>query len=381
MDHVEAKLEAIAADPACAARDAMPWLVDLVVVALTSSHAEPDRRRLKSLATAFERAARHAGDDLEATAGAARLEPLRVAMPDLLRAVLRGGDRPNPVDAAVWSSIAYIGLDAGSVADLLASWRGRPMPEKLLRALCYERVPTEEVQQRLDLASAADERDADTIDVARRYATFQPWRRPSTRWTAVVQDLPAAYGAGFIAQAWDPVTRTYEMLDALLVGPKWVAHEPPLVAGKGVPRFTLVTIRLMKQLGVPHRGLRWHVVGPNYHLESILQLERATRSGMLLPEAVRHTRSYRSARTPIRQAGHAIWDERVGVRGGQHGTVADVLSWHAASDGHPLRKDLADVIGAEHERVLAAYSMTPQDRVYYGYTTRVELQAGDESAL
>lgn len=177
--------------------------------------------------------------------------------------------------------------------------------------------------------------------------------------------------SGYIVQRWDDITATYMMVDALMTGTRWIPHEPPLVPGKGVPAFTYMTIRAMKQLGVELGALRGLVVCGNHHVKSVLQLARAERNGISIADGVLKTTSYLSVETPMIQTAHRI--RSVCVVGGTRDRLANLLEWHV-SGGSPRRREIGRDRTAEHEELLARFSMTRDDVVLFDYELHLELE-------
>src|SRR5262249_34206563 len=152
-------------------------------------------------------------------------------------------------------------------------------------------------------------------------------------------------GKGYVVQAYDADTATYVMEDALMTDARWIPNPVPLVPGKGVPAFTYLTIRIMKQLGIAPGTLQRLIVRGQHHVESVLQLADAERAGTPLDDAVRATRSYLSVETPMIQASHRVVDVR--VIGGQRDRIAALLDWHVRG-GSPRRRACARDRSAEH---------------------------------
>lgn len=182
---------------------------------------------------------------------------------------------------------------------------------------------------------------------------------------------------GYIVQAWDPDTATYELVDALLTDERWVPARVELVAGKGIPAFTYFTLRQMKLFGIAEGGIRRLIIHANYHLESILQLARGENSGVSVAEAVLRTRAYQSVETPLVQSFHRVVSQD--LRGGTRGQIADVLAWHATG-GAPLRREIGRDRRGEHARLLEEFEVTPADTVLYGYEVHLVLMSAKPEA-
>jgi hypothetical protein len=189
----------------------------------------------------------------------------------------------------------------------------------------------------------------------------------------IVTEFTDPHGVkGYVAQAYDAESATYYMNDALLTNERWVESKVPLVPGKGVPAFTCLTIRIMKQLQIAPGTLRRLIVRGNHHVESVLQLARAAAAGAPLDDAVCKTTSYQSIETPMIQARHRVAGVR--VVGGQRDRIAVLLDWHAHG-GSRLRRAYARDRTAEHAAVLAKYGNRPDDIVLFDYETHVDLTA------
>ena len=176
---------------------------------------------------------------------------------------------------------------------------------------------------------------------------------------------------GYVVQGWDPATATYFMVDALLTSTRWLMHDVPMVPGQGSPVFTYLTIRTMKLLGVEKSSIRRLVVGGNHHVESVIQLEQARRSGIAPTEAIAQTRSYLSVETPMIQSYHRVIG--VTVLGGRRARLRELFDWHATG-GSPRRREIARDRSPEHAELLARFRMTPDDEVLYDYETHLELK-------
>jgi hypothetical protein len=175
---------------------------------------------------------------------------------------------------------------------------------------------------------------------------------------------------GYLVQAYDADTATYYMTDALMTSTRWIPSAVPLTE-RGVPAFTYLTIRLMKQFGIAPGTLRRLVVRGQHHVESVLQLAQAEAAGTPLDVAVRDTVSYLSVETPMVQASHRV----IGVRvvGGRRDRIAALLDWHVRG-GSPLRREHARDRTAEHAAVLAKYKRNPDDVVLFDYETHLDLE-------
>jgi hypothetical protein len=174
---------------------------------------------------------------------------------------------------------------------------------------------------------------------------------------------------GYTLQGYIAETATYVMQDALMRRARWMDHQPPLVPGRGVPAFTMMTMRTMRALGVPAGGLRRLVVWGNHHVESVLQLAARERDGHPLDAAVVETTSYLSIETPMIQSGHQITS--VHVHGGRREPIANLLRWHerrvtAFEHVPPDRTE-------EHAAVLAKMKRSVDDIVLFDYELHIEL--------
>ena len=177
---------------------------------------------------------------------------------------------------------------------------------------------------------------------------------------------------GYTCQGYIAETATYVMQDALMRRARWFDHQPPLVPGRGVPAFTLMTLRTMRLLKISEGSLRQLVVWPNRHVESVLQLAARERDGLPLDEAVLETTSYLSVETPMIQSGHRITS--VHVDGGRRAPIASLLRWHqnritAFEHVPPDRTE-------EHAAVLAKMKRSPDDIVLFDYELHIGLAPG-----
>lgn len=175
--------------------------------------------------------------------------------------------------------------------------------------------------------------------------------------------------SGYVCQGYDPTSATYVMEDALMTSERWIDHEPPLVAGKGIPAFTMQTLITMKRFGIAAGTLRHLHVWGNHHVESVLQLAQRERNGQSLADAVAETTSYLSIETPMIQSGHRITSVR--VEGGRRESVAKLLRWHElrATGSEPTRPDRR----MEHAALLAKMGRSSDEIVLFDYELFLEL--------
>lgn len=175
---------------------------------------------------------------------------------------------------------------------------------------------------------------------------------------------------GFLVQGYDPETATYVMEDVLLTNQRWIDHHPPLVPGKGVPAFAMLTMRTMRGFGITPGSLRRLHVWGNYHVASVLQLDDRLRAGEPIDRAVAKTTAYLSIETPMIQSGHRI----VGLRahGGQRLPIASLLHWHEHRV-MPFDDIPTPDRRAEHAALLAKHGRVPGDVVLFEYQLDIEL--------
>ncbi|HEY4176443.1 MAG TPA: hypothetical protein VGM90_06415 [Kofleriaceae bacterium] len=177
---------------------------------------------------------------------------------------------------------------------------------------------------------------------------------------------------GFVHQGFDPSTSTYVMMDALITGLRWIPHEPPLVEGKGIPTFTMMTLRTMKMFGIGPGSLRRLIVRANHHVESVLQLAQREHNGQSLDEAVLETTAFLSLETPMIQSGHTVASVR--VAGGTRAPLAELLAWHEqrAMPADVPRPDRSTA----HAALLTKHHRAPSDVALFGYEIHIELAPG-----
>jgi hypothetical protein len=317
--------------------------------------------------------ARDADATMDRTRCAARVAPIAAVLPGLvpMLASRRRGDAWE-----IQQVIQYVGLDAAASERVLALIDGGAASLAAYQALCYQREPDERAAKMLERSSAADASDAEQILMARRWAARRTLRgRPWTSTETISEWVDDRGVAGYVHQRWDPVTRTYEMLDALVLGRQWVPFEPSLAGGKGLPRFTLETLRVMSGLRVPRGGIETLILGPNMHVESVLQFAEAERQGASPEDAFAATRAYASTRTPLRQTHHDLLVGIV-VQGGRRAPLRELLGWHANPPSE-MRRALAPDRRDEHAALLDRYGRTPEDEVWFGYEVQVRLEPSD----
>ena len=128
---------------------------------------------------------------------------------------------------------------------------------------------------------------------------------------------------GFMERAYNPQTKVLEMRNAFLEDlPRWVDEGTPMVAGRGTPTVTYLTVRHMKLLGVGYGQLAKVKMSTIQNLKAIIQLHVLRTKGVDPNVAVLRTHSVQYAETAIIQSGHSvvaaevkgnIWNRKLGM--------------------------------------------------------------------
>src|SRR5690606_37403023 len=106
---------------------------------------------------------------------------------------------------------------------------------------------------------------------------------------------------GWLRRIYDPKHKALIMEAAFLQElPRWIDAGVPMVAGKGTPTVTYLTLRQIKQAGGAIGELKTVKMSTIQNIEAILQLAQI-RQSMQLDEAVAMTHSVQYARTSIEQ--------------------------------------------------------------------------------
>jgi hypothetical protein len=88
--------------------------------------------------------------------------------------------------------------------------------------------------------------------------------------------------------------------------PRWIEAPVPLVEGKGVPTVVYVTLRQMKQMGIPYGGLKVIDAHNVKNSDSYLNIPDMAKRGLSTEEAVRETSTYKYMETIAMQSGHKV---------------------------------------------------------------------------
>ncbi len=119
--------------------------------------------------------------------------------------------------------------------------------------------------------------------------------------------------SGYFVRIYDPAKRELVIRGASRVTlPKWIHEGIPLVPGKGTPTQLYITLRQMREQGVPYGGLRSAYVPHVGNARSKIDLDALRRTGSSFLDAVRATQTYEYIETNMIQSGHRI--ESIKVR-------------------------------------------------------------------
>jgi hypothetical protein len=157
---------------------------------------------------------------------------------------------------------------------------------------------------------------------------------------------------GLIERAYDPKTKTFEMMNAFLDSlPSWVA-EPgvPAMSAKGVPTVTYLTLRQMKMLDVPYGQLSRVKMSTIQNVRGILELNVAMKAGADPNDAILNTHSVQYASTAIQQSGHRVVSAEVVFRGKTR--FSEMLE-HYETD--PLTGAKNPDVVAKHDDLISEY--------------------------
>ena len=145
--------------------------------------------------------------------------------------------------------------------------------------------------------------------------------------------------SGEIIRAYDPGTKTFVMESAFLDDlPRWVDVGTPLVAGKGIPTVTYLTLRQMKLLGVEYGGISKVKMSSIQNLEAIIQLHVMRTKGEDPNAAVLKTHSVQYADTSVVQSGHRVVGAEVTGDIWENRTIGWLMKHREAGDPAMIAK-------------------------------------------
>jgi len=178
--------------------------------------------------------------------------------------------------------------------------------------------------------------------------------------------------SGFFERGYDPETRTVELTYAFREDlPPWIdTGGVALVAGKGVPTVTYVTLRAMKTFGVGLGEARAFRLCSIHEVESIAHLDwlvgkHPTSS---LDELVKSTHSFVYTETAIIQSGHRVVAVRADIERAERRPINDLLVHYEQMAADPSARR------AEHDRVLSKYARRRTDQMLIGYDVVIEVE-------
>ncbi len=171
---------------------------------------------------------------------------------------------------------------------------------------------------------------------------------------------------GSFVRSYNPNTQKIELQEAFLNDlPNWIDNTSvSLVAGKGIPTVTYMTMYQMKRLGVDFGGVKTVKMSTIQNFDAILQLETLRRQGIPLNEGVLKTHSVQYADTSIIQSGHEITGAKV-ITSNQ-AEFTDIGSYMQFYERR------TPTLKAVHDDLLKKYGLSRSDKMWVNYD--IELQ-------
>jgi hypothetical protein len=255
--------------------------------------------------------------------------------------------------------------DKGLLANLLLAW--------LFRRLGGERVPEETPPEQASSAKPSGGRT--TTRVPGLYENINPNQSPpGWKFQDVVSDLggekvvdtkvTAPEGStGSMSRGLNPSTGEFVLHEAFLDGipedVRWVKTDPPMVAGRGTPLESYMTMRQMRILeGQTGRSLaisspRVVRMSTIVNTRTIGELAQQVRAGAKPDEAIANTHSVRYASNSITQSGGKVASAH--IEGGMTRPASAVLT----------------------PELTAKYGLQPSDPVLYAFDIVIDVVPAD----
>jgi hypothetical protein len=177
---------------------------------------------------------------------------------------------------------------------------------------------------------------------------------------------------GWFIREYDPATNTLYMKEAYLQDlPNMVKTDKPMIAGKGTPTVTYVSLYQMKKMGVAYAGASTFVMAQIENVETILHLAWLRRKypSVSPDELIRYTASPKYAETTIIQSGRKVTGAK--LKGGAPEKIGALMHSEELDMGAPGSAG-HEALKKKHEGLLAAYGFTRDDELFMKFY--IELQ-------
>jgi Domain of unknown function (DUF4157) len=174
--------------------------------------------------------------------------------------------------------------------------------------------------------------------------------------------------SGLFIRLYNPKTQKLELLEAFLGDlPSQVGNASlPLVASRGTPTVTYMTLYQMRRLGVSFGEVKTVKMSTIQNFKAILKLETLRRQGIPLDRAVLQTHSVEYAETSIIQSGSQIVSAKVSTAApAKFAEIGDLMAWYESRE--PALK-------AQHDALLSQFGLKRTDKMWLNYDILLEVK-------